>query len=277
MFRTIIVFIMLPFVSLAQIPDPKPNTYINDYTNHLTRSEIQSLNESLQLLEQRTNVQVSVVLINELPANMEIEEFAQALGSKWKVGNAQNGLVYVAVLNKRRQRLDVASHLEGDMPDMIAKEIVDNLVPYLQKEDYFSALQELISQLDRYLGPETPPSTDTSDYVASTEFVDTAGPTSEALERKKFEKEKAKYDRLEPYAFGGILAFAAFFVIWAYRNRKKYVREHTINGVYLGVGSDYYTNTQPSESSDSSDSSDFRGFGGSDGDGFSGGGAGGSW
>jgi uncharacterized protein len=282
MIRTIVLFSLLPLLSLAQMPNPKPNTYINDFTNHLSTSEIQTLNERLLLLEHQTNVQIAILLINDLPPDMEIEQYAQKVGNQWKVGIAHNGLVYIAVLHARRQRLEVASHLEGEIPDVTAKEIIDNLIPFLREDHYYEAMQELITEVAQHLGAESVTAEDTTDYVENymglTESIDTTGPDAAALERTKFEKEKAKYDRLEPYVFCGIILFAILFVVWAYRHRKRYVRSHTINGVYMGIGSDYYASTHPSDSDDSGGGgSGFGGFGGSGGGGFSGGGASGSW
>jgi len=41
-------------------------------------------------------------------------------------------LVYVAVLNIRRQRLEVAENLEGNIPDVTAFEIIESLKDYLR-------------------------------------------------------------------------------------------------------------------------------------------------
>jgi len=273
MLRLFVLLFLLPFLCIAQIPEPKPNTYINDYTNSLTQEQIQRLNEQLLDLEQQSTVQVAIVLINDLPDNMSIEDYARTIGNKWKVGINFNGAVYVAALNQRRQRLEIAKNLEGQIPDITAGMIIDNMKPYLQQQDYYGALSLLITQIGEAVGVSAesyvnPVIDSPGEQVASdVPYVDT--------EREEFEKQKAKYNRYGDYAIGGIIVGFIIFCIWAWRYKKKYVEMYTVNGVYTGIGSPYY----PVDSSDGwgGGGGGFGGFGGGGGGGFSGGGASGSW
>jgi len=277
MLRLIVFFVLFPLIAIAQLPDPKPDTYVNDYTHNLTADQIRSLDEQLFQLEQQTTVQMAILLIRDLPEDMRIEDYARAIGNKWKVGKAYNGLVYVAVLNDRRQRLEVARNLEGEIPDITAFEIIENLKPYLRKQDYYGALALLISQVSDQVGGKTAqPAQSTPQTIVPQE--QSGEPVETRRELSEYEKEKAKWDHYGTYALWFLLAGAIGFSIWAWRYKRKYVREHTINGVYIGIGSSYLTSTYGSESSDSGGgSSGFGGFGGGGGGGFSGGGASGSW
>ena len=277
MFRFFFFFVFLPIFSAAQILKPQPGTYINDYTNNLSKSQVQALNERLLQFEQQTTIQVAVLLINDLPENTNIEEYARAIGNTWKVGINHNGLVYVAVLNERRQRLEVAKNLESDITDLTAFEIIENLKPYLQQKDYYGALEELITQISNRVGGSANPSIGSSYMDAPSQtFTGEQPATKEVTE---YEKQKAKWDHYGTYALWLLLTGAAGFSVWAWRYKRKYVKEHTVNGVYIGIGSAYFTSTYGSGSSDSGGggSSGFGGFGGGGGGGFSGGGASGSW
>jgi len=64
MLRILLIFIVLPLLSLGQIPEPKANSYVNDCTGSLKPEEIQSLNEQILALEQQTTVQLAVLLID---------------------------------------------------------------------------------------------------------------------------------------------------------------------------------------------------------------------
>src|SRR5437763_13338763 len=99
MMRILLCFLFLPIFCLAQIPKPTPGTYVNDYTGSLSVEEIRMLNEQIRSLEDKTTVQLAIVIINDLPNDMSIEDYARQIGNKWKVGVAHNGLVYVAVLH----------------------------------------------------------------------------------------------------------------------------------------------------------------------------------
>ena len=264
MLRLFVLLFFLPFFCIGQIPKPKPNSYINDYTNSLTHQEVKALDDQLLTLEKETTVQMAILLINDLPGDMSIEDYAREVGNTWKVGNNFNGIVYVAVLKKRRQRLEIAKNLEGDIPDIIAAEMIENIKPYLQRQEYYNALSSLISQISSHLCIDTNISSNEPDP-----FVYTPSPRSEKTE---FEKEKAKFDKYGDFAVGGVILILIGFCIWAWKYKKKYVEMYTVNGVYTGIGSIYF----PVDSSESGGSSG-GGFGGGGGGGFSGGGASGSW
>lgn len=276
MLRLFIICIFLPLFVRAQVPGPKPDTYINDYTHSLTAAQIKTLDQELFQLEQQTTVQMAIVLIPDLPKDMSIEEYARTIGNTWKVGRAFNGLVYVAVLQEHRQRLEVGRNLEGEIPDITAFEIIESLKPYLGQEDYYGALALLIRQVNDRLGNGPTVNADPKGVAPQEQPIDspaTPGVLSD------YEKEKAKWDHYGMYALWLLLAGAVGFSIWAWRYKRKYVREHTVNGVYTGIGSSYFASTYGSDSSDSGGggSSGFGGFGGGGGGGFSGGGASGSW
>jgi uncharacterized protein len=271
--RVVVLLCFLPLFCLAQIPGPNANTYVNDYVNVLTADQVYQLNIRLRHLEDETTVQLAILLIDNLPPDLSIEEYARAVGNKWKVGVNHNGMVYVAVLNEHKQRLEVAERLEGDIPDMIAAEMINNLRSDLQSEDYYAALNLLISQINKRLG--------VADADTSSSPLENLQPLREDVQQalnknSEWEKEKARYDSYIPYVTAVIIGGAIWFIVWAYRYRKKYTRENTINGIYLGIGSTYYSSTHPDSGSDS-DGGGFGGFGSGGGGGFSGGGASGSW
>ena len=84
MLRLFLLLFFLPFFCIAQIPKPKPGTYVNDYTNSLTSEETQALNEQILQLEKQTTVQVAILLVKNLPAGMSIEDYAKRKSFKNK-------------------------------------------------------------------------------------------------------------------------------------------------------------------------------------------------
>jgi uncharacterized protein len=271
--RWVAVFLLLGQVqALGQIPAPMPDTYVNDHAARLTKAEVQMLNERLLQLEQATTVQVAILLIPALPDGMDIETFARETGNRWKVGLHQNGIVYVAALANREHRLAVADGLLPKLPNERSQEIIDQLVPSLQQQDYAGTLSLLITQLSDQLISSP------ADEEVLAALVDTLY-QYERLPLTEYEKEKAKYEGYWKIAGWGLLGGAVVFCIWAWRYKKKYVAMFTVNGEYRGIGTAYWHSVYGSNdtSSGSSGSSGFGGFGGSGGGGFSGGGASGSW
>lgn len=152
--KQFILFLLLPAITLAQIPDPQPNTYVNDLAGVLSTYQVGKINEQVHQLETRYSVQLAIVLIKEFPANYEIEDYARELGRKWHVGNARNGLVYVAAINQRKQRLEVAANLEGLIPDITARHLTENLKPFFRNKDYAGGLLNMVKEIDDIVNPE---------------------------------------------------------------------------------------------------------------------------
>jgi len=260
-----------------------PDTYVNDYTGKLDKDEIRGLNEQIYQLEKTTTVQMAVLLIDHLPKGMEIEDYAREVGNGWKVGNHQNGIVYVAVLEERKHRLEIARNLEGDIPDITAGTMIDNMKPYLIQQEYYKGLSFLISEIQNHLAPVNT-QTDSSGYTTPEVLPEDIytiwqhyADSTIAADRKEFERKKAYYDRIGNIVLIIILIGVILFCIWAWKYKKKYVRDNTVNGVYIGAGSDYYASHYGSSDSSGSGGGGFGGFGGGGGGGFSGGGASGSW
>ena len=89
--KLFLFLILIPPFALAQVPDPLPNTYVNDLTGSLTIQEIKKLNEKIRSIETKTSVQIAIVLINDLPADMEIEQYVLVVGRKWHVRSSGLG------------------------------------------------------------------------------------------------------------------------------------------------------------------------------------------
>lgn len=151
--KLLLLLLLLPVLVFAQVPDPLPNTYVNDLATVLNAEQIHNLNEKILSIEKKSSVQIAVILINELPANMEIDQYALEVGRKWHVGNANNELVYVAAINQRKQRLEVAGNLEGDIPDVTTLEITDNVKPFFRNKDYYGGINELLDGINKRVDP----------------------------------------------------------------------------------------------------------------------------
>jgi uncharacterized protein len=248
MIRVLILLFFLPLFCIGQLPDPLPGTYVNDLTQSLSIRETLQLNERLSALEKQTSVQLAVLLIKELPSDISIEEYAKSIGNKWKAGTQDHGIVYVCVLNGLHQRLEIATDLEGNITDITALSILNDIAPLLKQKEYFPALSLLILEIGSHLG-------------AKEAIVDAAGEwQQQALDayladQAEFKKQKAKFDGYMVYAGLLLILGAAAFSVWAYRYGKRYRTRNTINGIYMGADTVYYA-TQIGDGSEDSDSFD---------------------
>ena len=151
--KLLLFLLLIPTLLLGQVPDPIPNTYVNDLSKVLSTEQLHNLNEKILNIEKKSSVQIAIILINELPANIEIDQYTLEVGRKWHVGNAKNVLVYVAAINQHKQRLEVANNLQGDIPDIEALHITDNIKPFFRNKDYYGGINELLDGINKRVDP----------------------------------------------------------------------------------------------------------------------------
>jgi uncharacterized protein len=148
-----IALLFITVVVQAQIPQPKPNTYINDFAGVIPDDSEVVLNQRVHSIEANSSVQIAIILVDKLPDNMEIEDFAREIGRQWKVGNAKNGIVYVASISEHKQRLEVAQNLEGDIPDIVASDILSDIKPYFKSLDYYGGINQMLEDVNDRINP----------------------------------------------------------------------------------------------------------------------------
>ena len=96
-----------------------------------------------------------MIAIFESIEGWDIEEFSIRLAEKWKIGQKgkDNGIIILVALKERKIRIEVGYGLEGVVPDITARDIIDRkIVPYFKKSDYFHGLKEGVDSLIKAIG-----------------------------------------------------------------------------------------------------------------------------
>jgi uncharacterized protein len=148
--RLLVAFALLSSLfATAQIekiipPKPVPPRLVNDFTRTLTPEQIQALEQKLVAYDDSTSNQVAVVIIGTT-GDYPIEEVALGIIRNWGVGGKEhsNGIVLLVAKDDHKIRIEVGYGLEGAIPDITAKSIIDNdLTPNFRKEDYYRGLDD---------------------------------------------------------------------------------------------------------------------------------------
>jgi uncharacterized protein len=150
------VCLLVSAVGFAKIPKPQKNTYVNDFAGVLKPGEIRELNAKIHRMERLADVQLAVVLINKLPAEYDIDEYALLIGRKWHVGKHKNGLVYVAAIAQHKQRLEVARLLTDKVTDEKSAEILDAIKPFFRQQDYAGGINAMVDEVTAVVVPAKP-------------------------------------------------------------------------------------------------------------------------
>lgn len=136
--------VVLATTGAAQdIPAKKvPARLVNDFAGMLTPDQVAYLEQKLVAYDDSTSNQVVVVIVNTLGDN-EPAEYATKLGREWGVGTKanNNGLILLVAKNDRKVFIAPGYGLEGAIPDITAKSIVDNdILPNFRHNDYFAGI-----------------------------------------------------------------------------------------------------------------------------------------
>lgn len=132
-------------VSAQNLPaKPNPPKLVNDFTNTLTHDQQESLERKLVAFDDSTSTQVAVVIIASLDG-YDVSEYNTALGRAWGVGGKQfnNGVILLIAKNDRKLNIATGYGVEGALPDITCKHIIDEvIVPNLKEQDYYRGIDE---------------------------------------------------------------------------------------------------------------------------------------
>lgn len=163
-----IVALLISFWAPAQdIPNrPSPPKLVNDFTGKLlTTEQIQALEQKLDAYDRSTSNQVAIVVVESLGGSSP-EDYAIELGRKWGVGNKDfnNGVVILVSTGggqgKRKVAIVPGNGLEGAIPDLTTKAIIDNdVIPNFKEDNYYRGLDQAVDNImkaaeGRYTAPK---------------------------------------------------------------------------------------------------------------------------
>jgi uncharacterized protein len=152
----LIISLLFSFSVLAQddsdIPSrPSPARLVNDFTHSLTPAQVEALEHKVVAYNDSTSTQIAIVLIKTL-GDYDIADYALRLGRKWGVGGKEfsNGIIILAAMEDHKSRIEVGYGLEGAIPDITAKSILDNeITPNFRANNYYRGLDEAVDAIIR--------------------------------------------------------------------------------------------------------------------------------
>ncbi|MCG2595841.1 TPM domain-containing protein [Ramlibacter sp. XY19] len=131
------------------LPVPALTARVIDQTGTLDAIQRQGLEEKLAAFEQKKGSQMVVLLVPTTQPE-DIASYANRVGNAWKIGRkgVGDGILVIVAKNDRAARIEVAKTLEGAVPDLAAKRIIDDaMLPRFRADDYAGGLQATVDQL----------------------------------------------------------------------------------------------------------------------------------
>jgi uncharacterized protein len=131
------------------LPVPALSGRVMDQTSTLTEPQRQALDRKLAAFEQEAGPQI-VVLMVPTTAPEDIAAYAQRVGDQWKIGRREvgDGLLIVVAKQDRRINIQTAKALEGAVPDLAARQIIErDITPAFRAGDYAGGLNRAVDSL----------------------------------------------------------------------------------------------------------------------------------
>lgn len=240
-------------VAFAQIEKelpvkPNPPKLVVDFTGTLAQDQQAALEQKLTSFDDSTSIQIAVVII-QTTGDRDISDYAVALGRNWGIGNKEfnNGILLLVAKNDRKIWIATGYGLEGALPDITAKSIIENeITPNFKESDFYRGLDE---------GTNAIISATKGEYKAPENY-----------------NSRKKGTRRNP---GLLIMIVIFIIIWLIKNRRGGGGTYGRGG-HRSFGAPFFFPIGGG-SSGFGGSSGGGGFGGFGGGSFGGGGSGGSW
>ncbi|MFN2439339.1 MAG: YgcG family protein [Chitinophagaceae bacterium] len=121
-------------------PKPNPPKLVNDFANVLTPEQEQALERKLVAYDDSTSTQIAVVTM-ATTGHYAIDEVALQTLRQWGVGGQagkDNGVVMLAAIQDRDVWIATGYGMEGALPDITAKNIIENdIIPAFREQNYY--------------------------------------------------------------------------------------------------------------------------------------------
>lgn len=166
--RWLLLWLLLAFCALMARPlgaqaalqaIPPLDARVIDTTGTLNPAQRQGLEDKLAEFEKLKGSQIVVLMIpSTLPE--DIADYTQRVGDLWKIGRKGigDGLLLVVAKNDRTVRIATAKTLEGAIPDLAARQVIDRAItPRFREGDFSGGLNAALDQLFALISGEMLP------------------------------------------------------------------------------------------------------------------------
>jgi len=155
---------LLAFVCLAVSaqnlqPVPKLTAHVVDQTGTLDAFQEKNLEDKLMAFETAKGTQIAMLVVATTQPE-DIASYANRVGNEWKIGRKGigDGVLLVVAKDDHKVRIEVAKTLEGAIPDLAARQIIENAItPNFRKGDYGAGLSTAADQLIARINGEALP------------------------------------------------------------------------------------------------------------------------
>jgi uncharacterized protein len=155
------VMLLLAFniahAALVAIPELKSR--ITDLTQTLSVDQQAQLDAKLAAFEQQKGSQIAILIVPTTQPE-DIAQYSIRVAENWKVGRAKidDGILLLVAKEDRKIRLEVGYGLEGAIPDLTAKRVINEIIsPQFKQGNFYGGLDAGVDKLIGLINGEALP------------------------------------------------------------------------------------------------------------------------
>lgn len=159
-----LILMLLPLSLWAAVysVEQVPNVHLADSTRFLSNPDgiISSaaqaaIDSRLQRLMATTTAEVAAVVVDDIPADADIDDFATDLFRKWGLGKRdnENGLLLLVAKDRRKVVIRTGYGLEGLLPDGVCGSIIrSEITPRFRQGDFDGGVASAVDAIATIIG-----------------------------------------------------------------------------------------------------------------------------
>ncbi|WP_208725793.1 TPM domain-containing protein [Leptospira noumeaensis] len=163
---------------VSKVPNPKElrNSWVEDSAGVLTDTSV--IDNMISAEEALSGLEIAVVTLPTIGSYVP-KDFAVALFKYWKIGKKgkDNGILVLHIIDQRRVEIETGYGLEGDLPDVTIKRIIDTYtIPAFKADDFQKGHADTVAAL---IGKLNHPEIAVEDLLSNPSDTNVATDTSE--------------------------------------------------------------------------------------------------
>lgn len=126
---------------------------VTDIARILEGREVADLARKIKGIHDKHNAIVDILIIKDIPEDKDIESFANHIFNEWKVGakDIDNGILVLLALGPKKIRIEVGRGMEGDIPDLRARQVIDKMRGDFGKRNFYMGFVSGLSEISKIL------------------------------------------------------------------------------------------------------------------------------
>jgi uncharacterized protein len=133
-----------------------PVARVTDLTGTLGAEQRSTLSQRLADFQQANGAQVAVLMLPSTQPET-IEQYGIRVAEAWKLGKkgVDDGLILLVAKDDHRLRIEVGYGLEGVIPDVVARRIIDETItPAFKAGDFYGGISAGVDRIIRTIQPD---------------------------------------------------------------------------------------------------------------------------